>query len=332
MDYDINDNIVYADVCTAEALMEEVIRGRKLMQLIGSIGGMGKTARAKKLARQAGIVLEKPSDRPGVIRRGGRFVEDRPKQAISLVRTLWYCHQRDIDLLLFDDPGKVASDQDACDILKLAFWGNRTVIFRPPEISRNAGFKRDKPERYNPTIPDERFVLALLRMLWLSNTNFTDPAVLARLGDHFAPLITRGLNPFWIRDDREHDNHDLFLYSWWLATNDKLLRGLGFPYRISKQAVNFYVAHAHDLYDLAPRTLEMIARAFCNPIVRARDAELKSLVSQRGPVRPNLKLPASWVTVSNGVPDGELVWPDTPPRPPARPETPSQKPRIRPKP
>ena len=264
--FDIDQNSVYQDVCTADDLMREVIQGRKLMQLICSIGGMGKSARARKLARQAGIVLEKPNDRPGVIRRGRRFIEDHPKGAISLLRTLWYCQCNQIDLLMFDDPGKVASDQDACDILKLAFWGNRTVVFRPPEISRNAGFKRDKPERYDPSLPDERFVLTLLRMLWLSNNNFTDPKVLAKLGDHFQPLVTRGLNPFWITDDRQNDNHDLFRYTWWLVTEDKLLRSLGYSYPISAKAVNFYVAHAHDLYDLSPRTMEMIARAFCNPI------------------------------------------------------------------
>jgi hypothetical protein len=83
-----------------------------------------------------------------------------------------------------------------------------------------------------------------LRWLWLANTNYTDPAVLARLGDHFAPLIARGLNPFWIRDDAEHD---LFLYVYHLATEENLLRSMGFPYEVSRKAVNFYVTPANRL-------------------------------------------------------------------------------------
>lgn len=62
-----------------------------------------------------------------------------------------------------------------------------------------------------------------------------------------------------------------------------------------------------------------------NPIPRARDAALISMLNKRGPIRPGLKLPAAWVTVIDGVSHGELVWPDTPPRAQTRPETPSQK-------
>ena len=198
----------------------------------------------------------------------------------------------------------IASDEACCDILKTAFGVQRTVTYETPEITRNGVWKTAAPHRYDPSIPDPRFAVPDLRLLWLANTNFTDPAVLAKLGAHFDPLIARGLNPFWIRDDIENDNYALFLYVWWLATEKHLLRGMGFPYAVNAQAVNFYLAHAHDLLDLSPRRLELIARAFANPVQGARDAELRSMLSRRGDLRPKLKLPAPWITVTDGVPPG----------------------------
>jgi hypothetical protein len=102
---------------------------------------------------------------------------------------------------------------------------------------------------------------------------------------------------------------------------------MGFPYAVNAQAVNFYLGHAHDLFDLPPRRLELIARAFANPVQGARDAELRSMLSKRGDLRPKLKLPAPWITVTDGVPHGDLVWPDEPPSrkaPPSAPEPPPE--------
>jgi hypothetical protein len=141
----------------------------------------------------------------------------------------------------------------------------------------------------------------------LANTNYTDPAVLAKLGDHFAPLIARGLNPFWIRDDAEHDHHDLFLYVHWLATEENLLRSMGFPYQASRKAVSFYVTHANRLVDLCPRRLELIAQAFAaDQPPAALEAELNSMAPSI--IRPKLRLPVPWVSV----PDGVLLWPEQP--------------------
>ena len=103
MIFDINANIVNHDVMTATELMWAVASGRKILQMIGSRSGFGKTTIAKKQLRLCDIIEEKPNEREP--RRGGRFIEVRPTAPISLVRKLWRCHLHRIGVLLFDDPG-----------------------------------------------------------------------------------------------------------------------------------------------------------------------------------------------------------------------------------
>jgi hypothetical protein len=69
------------------------------------------------------------------------------------------------------------------------------------------------------------------------------------LGDHFAPLIA-GLNPWWITDDREHDNHDLFL-TFTIRLRKEPPTALGFL-RVSQTGGKFYVT-LPPTADLAPR-------------------------------------------------------------------------------
>jgi hypothetical protein len=339
LSYDITKSVVAADMRTADTLMDSVASGHKRMQLICSASGFGKTSIAKKRFRQYGIVSEKEfyrslsplpdTSRPQTRQTGMRravlamrpfesakkrlFIEARPTKPISLVRTLHQCSMLQASALLFDDPGRIAGDEAACDILKTAFGMQRTVTFETPEITRNENWRISGHGGYDPFVPPPDFpVPDDLGWLWLANVNYTDPSVLAKLGDHFAPLIARGLNPFWIRDDAEHDHHDLFLYVHWLATEENLLRSMGFPYEVSRKAVNFYVTHAHRLVDLCPRRLELIAQAFAadQPPV-ALEAELNSMAPSTI-IRPKLRLPASWVTVTDGVPSGELIWPEQP--------------------
>ncbi len=92
-----------------------------------------------------------------------------------------------------------------------------------------------------------------------------------------------------------------------MATEENLLRSMGFPYEVSRKAVNFYVTHANRLVDLCPRRLELIAKAFAaDQPPAALEAELNSMAPTI--IRPKLRLPASWVTV----PDGVLLWPEQP--------------------
>jgi hypothetical protein len=346
--HDITKNIVAIDTQTAYELMDSVASGRTLLQLICSPSGFGKTTIAKKLFRHYGILSEQEfyrslpplpemsapgfpglpahllKSRPQTRQTGMRhavqgkppfegakqrlFIEARPTKAISLVRTLHLCHRLAASGLLFDDPGRIAGDEAACDILKTAFGMQRTVTFEAPQITQNEDRRISGHGGYDPFLPPPEFpVPADLRWLWLANTNYTDPAVLAKLGDHFAPLIARGLNPFWIRDDIEHDHHDLFLYVHWLATEQNLLRSMGFKYEVSRKAVNFYVTHANSLIDLCPRRLELIAQQFAkDQPAAALEAALKSMAPRI--IRPKLQLPAPWVQV----PDGVLLWPELP--------------------
>ena len=174
------------------------------------------------------------------------FIEAKPQQAISLVRVLYECAVLNAKCLLFDDPGKIAADPDCCDVMKTAFGDQRTVSFAPPEITRNERWREEGHRSYSPYISPPDFpVPPDLGWLWFANSNYTDPEFLAKLGNDFEPLISRGLDPFWIRDDREHDFHDLFLYVHHQATENNLLRNMGFPYQVSRAAINFYITHAN---------------------------------------------------------------------------------------
>ena len=157
------------------------------------------------------------------------FIETRPTKPISLVRTLHLCGMLQASALLFDDPGRIAADEASCDILKTAFGAQRMVTYETPEITRNENQRISQHGGYDPFLPPPDFpVPDDLRWLWLANTNYTDAKVLAKFGDHFAPLIARGLDPFWVRDDIEHDYRDLFLYVHYKATQENLLRSMGF--------------------------------------------------------------------------------------------------------
>jgi hypothetical protein len=347
--YDVTTkNIVWADMQTAYLLMDSVASGRKPMQQIGSPTGFGKTTIAKQRFKNYGIVSEQefyrslpplpaippanfpsmpahllkamPQTRKTGMRRAVQglppfenakkrlFIESGPKEPISLVRILFQCAMLGAARFLFDDPGKIAGDEASCDILKTALGMQRTVTYETPEISRNENLRISGHSSYNPFISPPDFPIpGDLGWLWLANLNYTDEAVLAKLGDHFAALVARGLNPFWIRDDVAHDHHDLFLYVHWLATEQNLLRSMGFKYDVVRRAVNFYITHSTSLVDLCPRRLELLAQAFATD---QPPAALEAALTSMAPrvIRPNLKLPVSWVTV----PDGVLLWPETP--------------------
>jgi hypothetical protein len=234
--YSIEANSVARDVQIAITLIDAVISGRKPLQSICSPSGFAKTSITLQLCKAHGIVEWKP----GLKLRGNSFfIESRPTRAIALVRALWDCVRIGAGLLLMDDPGPIESNVEVIDVCKTTFGMQRMCILETPEITRNERYRLTGNSRYDPTIPPPRFPVGDLRWLWLANPNYSDPAVRAKLGDHFAPLIARGLNPWWISDDREHDNYDLFLYVHHQATEKNLLRSMGFPYRVSQRAVNF---------------------------------------------------------------------------------------------
>ena len=163
---------------------------------------------------------------------------------------------------------------------------------------------RGSGRRYRASIPLPMFDL-IVRLIWLSNINFTEPEVIAGLPVHFHALVSKGLDPIWIDVDIANDCHDLFLYVHWLATEKNSLGGEGYTYDVARAAVRFYVENVHRLIDIPPRRLSMIAKVIRdNPSPAARDERLEQMLRPTDQ-RPKLILPESWVPV--------LLWPANPP-------------------
>ena len=140
-------------------------------------------------------------------------------------------------------------------------------------------------------------------MIWLSNLNYTDPGIVAGLPIHFHAMVSKGLDPYWISNDAEHDGHDLFLYVHWLATERNSLGGEGYSYAVARQAVQFYVKNVHRLIDIPPRRLSLIAKMIAdNPDPAERKERLEGMLRPTDQ-RPRLNFRRTWVPV--------LLWPHT---------------------
>jgi hypothetical protein len=170
------------------------------------------------------------------------------------------------------------------------------------EAMENEEFRKAGSNKYDPMIPPPWFDLGtMLRLIWLSNLNFTDPKLRGILPKHFDALISRGLDPIWIPDDAENDGYEVFLYTHWLATENHMLRSLQFTYPVARDAIKFYVENVHRFADICPRRLELIARAMATPNAALRDARLNKMLLASDQ-RPKLKLPAPFVSA--------LLWPE----------------------
>jgi hypothetical protein len=212
-------------------------------------------------------------------------------------------------------------------MLKVAFGRQRMVTYESGESQRNEIRRTEVSRYYNPTIPPPSFVLGhKLRLLWPSNENYNDLAARKTLSVHFDPLVARGLDPWWIGDHRGNDNRALVEYTYWLVTEANLLRAMGFKYEHTRAAINFYLSNVNRLIDVPPRRVELIARAFANPVPTLRDASLSAMLAQSD-LRPKLRL-ESQISV--------MLWPETPwkrgtlkpndepPRPPQSPPVPRE--------
>ena len=160
-------------------------------------------------------------------------------------------------------------------------------------------------KRYKVSIPPPEFDLEV-RLIWLSNIDYTDPKLIATLPVHFHAMVSKGLDPFWIPNDAENGGRDVFIYTHYLATEKNGLGGEGYGYTVARQAVEFYVTHVHRLIDIPPRRLSMIAKVIAeNPNPRDRDDRLEGMLRNTDQ-RPKLTLPEPWVPV--------LLWPRDPPK------------------
>ena len=76
-----------------------------------------------------------------------------------------------------------------------------------------------------------------MRLIWLSNIDYTDDRLIATLPVHFHAMVSKGLDPFNIPNDAENGGRDVFLYTHYLATERNSLGGEGFSYEVARQAV-----------------------------------------------------------------------------------------------
>ena len=260
--YDITTNVVWLDIQTALIIIRDVATGRRIMAMIISLPGFGKSFLANREMRKANCA----------------FHLSNPQDANALVSVLWQIESGAlrnskgelIAVLLLDDADACARRETPANVVKGAFGEARRVIWESQAAFRNAAWldkanPRYNPDRHSPLIPPMEFNVSV-RLLWLSNADFTDEAVLGGTPEHFRALVSRGLDPFRIRDDAENDGYAVFLYTHHAATEGGFLKAAradgGYPYEIARQAVDFYVHNVHRLIDIVPRRLKQIATVF----------------------------------------------------------------------
>jgi hypothetical protein len=101
-------------------------------------------------------------------------------------------------VLLADDKDGIARRETILNHLKNVFSEDqRRVIFLSDRAIRNEEYRdsNDPKEqrKYRASIPPSAFDLEV-RLIWLSNIDFTDPAVIGKLPTHhFNALVSRGV-------------------------------------------------------------------------------------------------------------------------------------------
>jgi len=216
--YDITTNLVWQGFESLKVAISDVATGHRRMAMFGSPPGFGKTYWAHRILRW----------------RHAKYDESYPKDEFALVKTLWDFKRRNIGVGIFDDADSLARKETTSNILKVSFGHGGKVLFGTPTAMKNEEYRNAEDEkskrRYNPTIHPPLFPV-LMRLVWLSNLNYTDPALLDALPEHFRALVSRGLDPVWIPGDIEHEGFEVFIYTHWAATEGNMLRGKGTPTR-----------------------------------------------------------------------------------------------------
>jgi hypothetical protein len=299
--YNIETNVTYRGVRSARIAFDDTAAGNRLMCLVCGTTGIGKSLEARRALRKAKVAFEEFGITPNEY--------DLVKNLWSIASGILSHRGRRIRVAIADDKDGIAKHETILNHLKNGFGADsRQINFPSDRAYRNAEYKdsEDEKERkkYRASIPLPRFDLDV-RLIWLSNINFTDPEVTAGLPVHFHALVSKGLDPIWIDVDIANDGRALFLYVHWLATEKNSLGGEGYTYDVARAAVRFYVENVHRLIDIPPRRLSMIAKVIRdNPNPAARDERLEQMLRPTDQ-RPKLILPESWVPV--------LLWPANPP-------------------
>jgi hypothetical protein len=292
--YEIHRNPTFQAVQIMLDTVAAVARGEKMLTLIGGGTGIGKTHHARQICRKDGI-----KDVP----------EERPTSADALVSFFWL--YRDCPVGLLDECDHLLRQETTCNIIKVASGDPRVVMHAAKQSVLNEQYLAEGSRRYRGYIPPTRFLLGNnMRPIMLSNKNYQDPSVIAELPiAHWNALVGRGLDPIWIPTDG-NDGRDLFEYTYWIATEGKMLRNLQFTWEVSRAAIQFYIEHVHKLVDIHPRRLVMIAQTIRdNPDSDKHMARLNQML-RNSYQRPKLIIPTTWVAM-----DGGLLLPKHPPRP-----------------
>jgi hypothetical protein len=250
---DRKPNVVQEQVAAVRHLIRAVGRGDKLMQLICSDPGIGKSYIVKQELRRVGTKVENVA----------------PANESAFVKAL-YDHKDD-PVLVLDDFDALANAVGVASIFKMAFGPDRVVVHHTVEARKN---EQADDDRHNPNIPPQRFKIGC-GLIWLSNINFTDPAnVKNHMAPHFRAMCSRGLDPFWIDTS---DQDDLFRYCIWLGTEGNMFSRMRKP--IAEAAVEWFIVNRNRLIEISPRTLMRAAEYFQQRLGGAEPYMLGRLLS-----------------------------------------------------
>ena len=144
--YDITTNSTWLGFELLKVAVDDVATGRRRMAMVCSPSGFGKTYWGHRILRWRHV----------------KYHESYPKDVYALVKTLWDCKRRSIDVGILDDADLVARMETTSNVLKVSFDNNGKVVFETTasiknEEYRNAEDKRSKkavrPDNPSPVVP-----------------------------------------------------------------------------------------------------------------------------------------------------------------------------------
>jgi hypothetical protein len=244
-------------------------RGDKMMQLIGSNPGLGKTFIVEQELRRLGIKVELVA----------------PDNVAAFTKALY--DRRDDQVVVLDDFDALARSERVASIAKMAWGPTRTVVRHTVEARKNTTREETGDDKFDPTIPPGNFTIRC-RLIWLSNINFRDPAnVKKHMAPHFRALCSRSLNPLWIDTG---DEEDLIRYVVWLGTEGNMFCNL--KKDIAERAIEWFIQHRNNLTEISPRSLVQVADILRRRLGDAEPYLLKQMLSREDQRRlPEMPIP-----------------------------------------
>ena len=254
-------NAVREQIEAVRHLIRAVGRGDKLMQLICSEPGLGKTWIVGHELKKLGIKVEPLA----------------PANDAAFVKAL-YDH-RDDQVVVFDDFDALARSEGVVSIAKMAWGPTRTVVRHTVEARKNTAREEAGDDKFDSSIPPGDFKIRP-GLIWLSNLNYEDPAMVinARMVPHFRALCSRSLDPVWIDTS---DEEDLFRYCIWLGTEGNMLNDKQMKKEIAEKAIAWFIEHRNRLTEVSPRRLGDAAEYFQQRLGDAEPYMLGRLLSAK---------------------------------------------------